>query len=163
VQKGTARFCCAAVQRLHSVPQRSASHRACASAQRRHAAFLLQQNLPLLRQYGTTCCNMSHSQAAGREGSPSSAASCCCRRGCCAGPPAPYEISPWVQALPSRHRASMMAPTCSAAHHATGVSQCVLLAQVVRNELLVRRVVERGPEVAWGEQLALACVWTRQK
>ena len=42
--------------------------------------------------------------------------------------------------------------------HATGVSQGVLLAHPVADQLLVLRVVKSGPQVSWREHLALACI-----
>jgi hypothetical protein len=41
-------------------------------------------------------------------------------------------------------------------HHASGVSEGILLADIIADEPLVSGVVEGGPQVSWGEHLALA-------
>jgi hypothetical protein len=41
-------------------------------------------------------------------------------------------------------------------HHSSGVSQSVLLSNVVADKTLIVRVVERGPQVSWREELALS-------
>lgn len=59
---------------------------------------------------------------------------------------APANTTPWPTPRP---------PPCP--HHAAGVAQRVLLANVVSDQLLVGGVVKGGAQVAGGEHLALAC------